>query len=405
MPFYLNPVNPLFAVAVTLAALWVSSLLVRLFGNPPAMGRFSSLDGLRGFLVIAVFIHHSSIWYFYLHSGKWETPPSHLFTHLGQSSVALFFMITAFLFTSKLLNGHETPIDWLHVYISRILRLSPLYLVAVTTLFVIVFASTPFSLNESFATLAGDALQWLTFTIVGEPDLNGLHQTFIVVAGVTWSLPYECLFYAALPLGALMFGLMPSKRQVMWGVIAFAAIGLAMHDPDLIFFATFSGGIAAAFCVRSARICALLSGNFGTWLTIACFSLAVIAFPKGFDVPAILLLSTGFIAVACGNTLFGMLVLPSARLLGDISYGIYLLHGILLFVTFHFIETIQVAAAQSVAVYWLTILCLTPVLVMLCYVTFRFIEYPAIKSVPRVRRWVGSVINRTGASPRTASDK
>jgi peptidoglycan/LPS O-acetylase OafA/YrhL len=398
MPITLNPVNPLFAVAVTLAALLVSSLLVRLFGKPPAMGRFSSLDGLRGFLVIGVFIHHASIWYFYLHGGKWEVPPSRLYTHLGQSSVALFFMITAFLFTSKLLNGHEKPIDWLQLYLSRILRLLPLYLLAITLLFFIVFASTGLRLNEPIAALIGEALEWCAFTIVGQPDINGMHQTLIAIAGVTWSLPYECLFYAALPLGALMLGLMPSRRQVMWGAIACAAIGLAMHYPVLKFCATFSGGIAAAFCARSARIRARLSGMAGTLLVLVCFGLVIIAFPSGFKPPAILLLGIGFIAIACGNTLFGVLVWPASRQLGDISYSIYLLHGLLLFATFHFIEPMQIAAAQSAVVYWLTIAGLTFPLVVLCHASFRFIEYPAIQSVPRLHRWACSII-RPGKQP------
>jgi peptidoglycan/LPS O-acetylase OafA/YrhL len=393
MPFYFNPLNPLFAVAVTLAAMLVSSLLVRVFGDPPAMGRFSSLDGLRGFLVIAVFIHHASIWYFYLRGGKWEVPPSHLYTHLGQSSVALFFMITAFLFTSKLLNGHEKPIDWLHLYISRILRLLPLYLVSITMLFFIVFADTGRSLNEPLAKLAGEVAQWLAFTIVGQPDLNGMHQTFIAVAGVTWSLPYEWLFYATLPLGALALGLAPSKGKIMGTAIACIAIILAMHYPYLKFLATFSGGIAAAFCVRSARICSLLSGPAGACIAIGCLGLAIIAFPNGFKVPVIFLLSISFIAIACGNTLFGILVLPASRLLGDISYSIYLLHGLLLFVTFHFIETTQIAAAQSVAAYWLTIVGLTLPLIVVCYASFRLIEYPAMQSVLRTHRWIRFLIS------------
>lgn len=302
-------------------------------------------------------------------------------------------MVTAFLFTSKLLNAHEKPIDWLHLYLSRILRLLPLYLTAITILFFVAFASTGFPLNESLVTLVGEALQWLAFSIVGEPDINGMHQTIIAIAGVTWSLPYECLFYASLPLGALMLGLTPSKRQIMWGAIAVAAISLAMHDPRLKFLFIFSGGIAAAFCVRSARICTLLSGTAGTLLVLVCFSLAIIAFPSGYNLPTILLLSVGFIAIACGNTLCGVLVLPGSRQLGDISYSIYLLHGLLLFVTFHFIETMHFAAAQSVAFYWMTILGLTFPLVALCYASFRLVEYPAMKSVPRLHRWISSLIS------------
>jgi peptidoglycan/LPS O-acetylase OafA/YrhL len=60
--------------------------------------RYASLDGLRGYCAFFVFLHHASIWYSYLHTNSWAAPPSHFYNHLGQSGVAIFFMITGFLF-------------------------------------------------------------------------------------------------------------------------------------------------------------------------------------------------------------------------------------------------------------------------------------------------------------------
>ena len=134
----MDPTSPLPAIGAILLAIGTASLLPHVISfqvtSPP---RFPTIDGLRGYLALAVFLSHSSIWYFYVHSGRWDVPPSNFYTHLGQSSVALFFMITGFLFWSKLLDGRARPIDWSRLYFSRLFRLVPLYLVSVACLIVV----------------------------------------------------------------------------------------------------------------------------------------------------------------------------------------------------------------------------------------------------------------------------
>ncbi|RYZ83642.1 MAG: acyltransferase, partial [Proteobacteria bacterium] len=88
-----------------------------------ASTRFVSIDGLRGYLAFAVYLHHSCIWYFYLQTGRWEVPPSSLYTMLGQGAVALFFMVTSFLFATKILYSKANRIDWFGFYILRAARL------------------------------------------------------------------------------------------------------------------------------------------------------------------------------------------------------------------------------------------------------------------------------------------
>jgi peptidoglycan/LPS O-acetylase OafA/YrhL len=121
-------VSPLPAIASLLKTLATASLFAKQLGVPPAQGRFTSIDGLRGYLASFVFLHHPSIWYFYLRTGKWTVPPSILYAHVGQGSVSLVFMIIGFLFFSKLIDGRNRPIDWGRLFIFRFLRLVPLYL-------------------------------------------------------------------------------------------------------------------------------------------------------------------------------------------------------------------------------------------------------------------------------------
>src|SRR3979490_3443378 len=73
--------------------------------------RTETLDGLRGFLALSVFIHHFVITHRYLQSGIWDYPPSAFYTLLGQVGFGVFFMITGFLFWGKLLDARGRP-DW-----------------------------------------------------------------------------------------------------------------------------------------------------------------------------------------------------------------------------------------------------------------------------------------------------
>src|SRR5205823_3935296 len=119
-------------------------ILSKRFGAPSTTGRFASLDGLRGYLAFGVFIYHSSIWYYFVRSGKWDVPPSRVYRNLGQASVMLFFMITGFLFCSKLLRGRSELIDWRKLYVSRFLRLVPLYILAIALMVLTVCIITSF---------------------------------------------------------------------------------------------------------------------------------------------------------------------------------------------------------------------------------------------------------------------
>ncbi|MCC9001654.1 MAG: acyltransferase, partial [Candidatus Competibacter sp.] len=80
------------AVGVMLVALATAMCLPQPSHQVSATPRYPSLDGLRGYLALAVFVSHSSIWYFYLRTGTWDVPPSNVYTQLGQGSVTLFFM-------------------------------------------------------------------------------------------------------------------------------------------------------------------------------------------------------------------------------------------------------------------------------------------------------------------------
>jgi peptidoglycan/LPS O-acetylase OafA/YrhL len=235
-----------------------------------------------------------------------------------------------------------------------------------------------------------------------------LSQTFIIDAGVTWSLRYEWFFYAALPAMALVLGLAPRRRLLVVSVMACVVAALAMRYMMVSHLLVkillpFGGGMVAAFAVRSERICTLCTHPAAGLLALACFSAAIIGFPGAYNIPASLLLSVGFIIIACGNTLSGLLTWPSTRLIGDMGYSVYLLHGILLFIVFHSLETMGFAVAGSAASHWAIVSALTIPLIVLCHVTFRMIELPAMKTVPNITIWLSAKSSKSSTASRTVS--
>jgi hypothetical protein len=179
----IDPLNPVFAVAILAVAALTGAMLLRIAPVLSGEGRVTALDGLRGYLALGVLIHHGAIWYFRLRGAPWERPPSTVFTQLGETGVALFFMISAFLFFTRVLNADSKKLDWTRLYVSRVLRLAPLYFVAMATLFLMVAIRSGFTRQESWGALIGHAMKWLAFSLPGMPDINQVPHTFEMMAG------------------------------------------------------------------------------------------------------------------------------------------------------------------------------------------------------------------------------
>ena len=91
-----------------------------------------------------------------------------------------------------------------------------------------------------------------------------------------------------------------------------------------------------------------------------------------------------FTIIALGNTFFGLLEHKYLKLLGDISYSTYLLHSLLLFCFFNFVFTPTFIQNKTKTEYEIFILILTPFLILMSYLGFRFIEKPFMESIKKI---------------------
>ncbi|WP_417663029.1 acyltransferase family protein [Pseudomonas sp.] len=386
-------ITPVFLILI---ATWMTmSYASKWIKTHTSESRFGSIDGLRGYLALFVFMHHSIIWYFYLNTGKWAVPPSNIYTHFGQTSVALFFMVTGFLFTNKIIENKITPIDWLRVIVSRVLRLTPLYLFAVTILFIVVTIATKAVLNVTYSKLIIDCVKWVFFTIPGAPDLNALKHTTMVVAGVVWTLPFEWFFYLSLPLLAMLQGQIPKARYIIFSAASLYII-TRFFSPATILIIPFFGGIIAAYFAR-LEICKKSSKHWiSSTLATACLVLVVTVYPTAYGYPQYILITIFFIFISSGNDLFGVLTLKLSRTLGELTYSIYLLHGLVLYISFNLIGY-NTATSLSTVSYWAFIIFLTPLMLSLSIWTFIYIERPTYSLTSPITKKLRSLLHRLKA--------
>ncbi|MBP6456634.1 MAG: acyltransferase [Chitinophagaceae bacterium] len=398
----MNPLNPFFAIVVYFIAIATAYLLNLKYRIANDNTRYETIDGIRGFLAIGVFIHHSSIWFQYLQIKSWEAPKSNLYNHLGQTSVSFFFMITAFLFITKLLNTNNQKIDWNTLFISRFFRLVPMYLVSILALVLIVLIISDWKLNISLVRFIKEMIAWGTFTIFGGPTINGSSFTSIINAGVVWSLPYEWLFYFSLPfISILIFKKITSKLYLIISIL-FVLIFYKVHGLSVHHLFSFAGGAISPFLIKyNSKKINFNSIIFST-IILLCLAL-ILLFNTSNNYLCKLLIIIVFNLIAMGNNFFGVLKSSTLKFLGEISYSTYLIHGIIIFIVMYFYYNLEVAKNLSPTQFCITIFIITPIIVFTSFLSYKNIEKPCMNyskriSKEKIKHHITSVWRKSGFS-------
>src|ERR687898_120425 len=89
----------------------------------------------------------------------------------AHGGVALFFMITGFLFWLRVLRTGDA-FDTRAFFVSRLRRLTPMYLMSVLMALAVVAAASGFVLRDGPAGLARDLRPWLSFGFMRTGELN-----------------------------------------------------------------------------------------------------------------------------------------------------------------------------------------------------------------------------------------
>lgn len=270
--------------------------------------RYTHIDGMRAISALMVVCAH-----YLVHARLIAKEPvwSPINDTLGAVGVQIFFCITGFLFTRKALAG---PLDVPALISSRVRRIVPLYLVAMTAAICLALYITP-----GVPTLREIAQDYAYGFLGGAaPTLGGM--SMVGQIGQAWTLSWEWGFYAALPFIAV------AVARPAWAFLALAAaVGcMAYQATDKLQpWAFFVPGIVCALVESRVRLNDLTKGAL-TAVGLVAFGYALALPEPIYGWAQMALCSIGFPALLFGSR--WLLSLKPLRLLGEVSYSIYLLH-------------------------------------------------------------------------------
>jgi peptidoglycan/LPS O-acetylase OafA/YrhL len=279
-------------------------------------------------------------------------------------------MITAFLFWGRAhAKGGIEPKSF---FASRVFRIYPLYLVFISLLFVAVAYDSNWTALEPASTIAKECVKWALFrTVIINRD------TAVRFGAVAWTLLYEAWFYLSLPLLAFVF----LQKNGLWKKALAIVVVVALLFVDhlqIAICAAFLGGIVAVYWRVDGRRIQVAGSKTASLVALACLACVGLFIYDPFNPAAIALLTVFFVVIASGNTLFGLLGLPAARWLGEISYSIYLLHGIVLWLIMR--EILPRLPGFHPTYAWLIVtgLVMAPIVVLVTSISYLVIERPFI---------------------------
>lgn len=353
------------------------------------------LNEIRGLAALAVIWHHIELYKFRegipsLYDFPYVRNPMH---RLGENGVLLFFSLSGFLITFLLLKELESveKIDFKKFYIRRILRIWPLYYLSI----IIGFALLPgiyylipsFFANQGYAR---DIIHYLVYNwnivlylLMLSNICPGLFPP-VFGASQNWSVSVEEQFYVIWPLLISVFKkhlpiflittifLLPFSRTWILGNFKeehFWWIRAFFYSFQIDFMAM--GGFIAYLFHRFPETVEKWVGKI--WIPAICVLIGGyhLYFPEGVRFLKSLAFSGLLISVVVWK-----IRIPILDQIGQVSYGLYMLHPVPILLTFSVLENLKVAPAT---IHYISY----PIILVLAYgvswLSYHYFELPFLK--------------------------
>ncbi|EGK3483097.1 acyltransferase family protein [Escherichia coli] len=355
------------AISCFVIAMVIFSLPVFKFLDEEAQPkRTNSLDGMRFILASLVIFHHMDCFYSYYTTGKWE-PVSYFLFAAGKYGVALFFMTTAYLFWGKV--RIKDSVDWVSLYRGRFFRIIPLAVFASFVAIISLFIFTkPFPL---YNTPISNIFSWFDGSLWDhKPPVTTMQRPTIALAGVTWTLRWEWMFYFTLP---ALFFFRKLSFEISIILLAFSIYLMPSITKDAYLWSFFFAGMVC----RELKERVYITESNAEWFLLASIILIIVVDPTLFRVPGTIFLAFIFFSILSGGSLFGLLKTRAAIRLGTISYSLYITQGLILFPAYNlYIKEFTLNLDSSYFIF----LCMSyAAICFLSATTYHFIELPFMK--------------------------
>ena len=368
---------------------------------------FRNLDGLRGLFFILVFISHGCSYHAPELVSHWVAPVVALgVIHNGALVLSFFFVMSAFLITLLLLREQQATgrISVGAFYLRRALRIWPLYIMVLLYGFVIY----PWMRATGQHPHVETAIAWHYLLCVQNWDIAAGRYPQFAPLFVTWSVAIEEQFYLIWP---LMLLLVPPRRLVpVLSLLLAGTMGWQLAYGDVAFH---SLTCASDLLVGSLLAVGVFLAQQYRWPWARWWMLALVRLPRLFilglwvwafylyrhglsEAPALLRpferltvdVTAGLVLLEQNYGRYSLFKLGRVhvfRRLGQLAYGLYLLHYIaIVFVSdvyyfLHLHKTVwDVVLIMPLASFGLA--------VGASIVSFRYFELPFLRSYARLRQ-------------------
>lgn len=320
--------------------------------RPHTSNRIPQLDGLRGIAIAMVLVFHFA-------GGVSGIQPQFplllaLPVNFGWMGVDLFFVLSGFLIGGILLDARQAPNYFRVFYVRRICRIFPMYFVSLIAILLV----SHFTHYPELQSLLHPLIPWQASVTFTQNFWMAFHNdTGAIALTPTWSLAVEEQFYLTLP--ALIYFVNP--RRLKWvlagGIVLAPLIRLAIFIANrrLIYSMAYLLpcrmdslllGVAVAYFLRLPGARRYLHRHRSQlWTSIevlTCICVWLMLDPSQYS-PRVLLLGYDVLGLLFSGVLIVSLMdekvancLRSKWLmsLGGISYCIYLIHELVLGMTY-----------------------------------------------------------------------
>jgi peptidoglycan/LPS O-acetylase OafA/YrhL len=353
---------------------------------------FLGLNEIRAAAALLVFFHHAEV--FKCREGVSSlfdfSLTKHFIDNIGQFSVVCFFVLSGFLITYLLISEKEKKgtIRISDFYMRRVLRIWPLYFLTIGIGFLIIpllSKAFVFDDQEWYPNLVAK-LDYSTLPIFLFMLSNFGLLCFRPIAGAahTWSVSLEEQFYLIWP---LILKVLPLGKQFILVILFMLGLkeGLghfAAHflDKDS-FFITFMRAFSVQYMFIGALLASILYWDMipSRVKRILAHRLFVL-FWVVVVVVACARLNSGLILACFFAVLILSFILNGVRIkmlnrLGNISYGIYMIHPLCLFISFE-LASIALFKPHFQVVFYLLSISST---LLLSELSYRYFESPFLK--------------------------
>ena len=359
------------------------------------------VDGLRGLLGFGVMTsHYLFIVKPLIYSSEVTGGTPNITSLLGAWSVPMFFGITAYLFSCRLISSSNHQGRSITKFLlGRAYRLIPTSLLACLMFLLMnikVYTDTFNTklLLHNWNGLLNAALSSMLHPANGPDSELLLPWAWKVACGAQWTLNFEWMFYFTLAsLSVLSF----KKQSVLLPALLIILMEFGIEGAHGFFLDwaimtwAFIPGLLLGFTSKYWKNNRYLSHPVTAVIAITAVLASVFYDKLKLKIPA----NTLFLAaVLSSNRATRILESKFLRSLGETTYSIYLLHGLIQYATLKWIVTIPIARSLPQWLWWITCAIQVVVIVLIARLSFEYVEKPGIEAGKRFYAWLMTMIER-----------